>query len=99
MPKFRRRISLALTTSVEVIETTAGATRVAMSANDGIVTDVTGAPEVVWIVVEDCAFDFRIRPRAALTTMPNATDAIMLARVDKMRLVIEFMAVDCSLSV
>ena len=35
--------SLVLMTSVEVIETTAGMTRAATSANDGIVTAVTGA--------------------------------------------------------
>src|ERR1051325_8557642 len=38
-----------------------------------------------------CAFDFRIRPRSALMITPNATDAMMIAIVDRMRLVDEFM--------
>jgi hypothetical protein len=95
MPKPRRRIELAFTTSVEVIETTAGATRDAMSANEGTLTAVTVAdPELVWIGA-DCAFDLRIRPRSALITMPNAAEAMMIATVDKMRFVREFM-IACS---
>ena len=90
-------MSLDFTTSVDVTDTTAGATRDAMSANDGIVTDVTAAPDDVWIGTTDCAFDFRIRPRSALTTMPNATDAMTIARVDKMRFVVEFIIFECSL--
>src|SRR5207253_11066702 len=80
-----RRRSLVLTTSVEVMETTAGMTRAATSANEGMVTEVTG-PEEVWIG-DDCAFDFFIMPRSALRTIPNATDAMMIAIVDRMRLV------------
>ena len=72
-------------TSVEVMETTAGMTRAATSANEGMVTEVTG-PAVVWIG-DDCAFEFFIMPRSALRTMPNATEAMMIAIVDKMRLV------------
>ena len=79
-----------MTTSVEVMETTAGATRAAMSANDGTVTLVTG-PLVVRIVAV-CALDFCIRPTSALMMMPNATDATMIAMVDRMRLVREFIA-------
>src|SRR5438105_10518571 len=79
------------------METTAGATREAMSAKDGMVTDVTAAPDEVWIAGADCAFDFRIRPRSALMTMPNATDAMMIAMVDKIRLVRGFMMFECSL--
>src|SRR5437660_6445591 len=41
---------------------TAGATRAAMSANDGIVTEDT-APDEVWIGA-DCALDLRIMPRS-----------------------------------
>src|SRR5437899_7364313 len=90
MPKFRRCMSLVLTTSVEVMDTTAGATRAAMSAKDGMVTDVTVAlGDVVWMDVA-CAFDFRISPRSALTTIPNATDAMTIAIVDKKCLVREF---------
>src|SRR6266581_1290740 len=42
----------------------------------------------------DCAFDFLISPRSALTTMPNATDAITIAMVDKKRLVRGFIVFD-----
>src|SRR2546423_13558394 len=72
------------------METTAGATRDAMSANDGIATEVTVAlDDVVWMGV-DCAFDLRIRPRSALMTTPNTTEAMTIATVDRMRLVREF---------
>src|SRR5438874_12237920 len=84
----RRRMSLLRTISVVVMETTAGMTRAATSANEGMVTAVTG-PEVVWIG-DDCALEFFIRPRSALTTTPNATEAMMIAIVDKRRLVDEF---------
>src|SRR5436853_3542740 len=84
---FRRR-SLVLMTSVEVIETTAGITRDATSANDGMVTAATG-PDVVWIG-DDCAFELFIIPRSALSTTPKATEAMMIAIVDRMRLVDEF---------
>src|ERR1051325_10639472 len=77
-------------TSVVVIDTTAGMTRAATSANDGMVTEVTVAPDDVRISGV-CAFDFRIRPRSALMITPNATDAMMIAIVDRMRLVDEFM--------
>src|SRR5581483_11879866 len=94
MPKPFGCIEVCLTTSVEVMETTAGATREAMSANDGIATEVTGAlADVVWIVEADCAFDFRIRPRSALMTTPKTTDAMTIAIVDRMRLVREFINV------
>src|SRR5438876_4348086 len=97
MPNGCRRMLFVLITSVEVMETTAGATLDAMSANDGIVTEVTVAfDDVVWIGA-DCAFDFRISPRSALTTMPNTTDAMTIATVDKMRFVREFIVVVCSL--
>src|SRR6266480_3098648 len=79
-----------LITSVEVMETTAGATRDAMSANDGIATDVTAVlDDVVWMGA-DCAFDLRIRPRSALMTTPKTTDAMAIATVDRIRLVREF---------
>src|SRR5437016_1148590 len=67
------------------METTAGMTRAATSANDGMVTEVTG-PLVVWMG-DVCALDFFISPRSALTTMPKATEAMMMATVDRMRLV------------
>jgi hypothetical protein len=80
-------------TSVDVIETTAGMTRAATSAKDGIVTDATGVPlDVVWMV-DDCASEGRIRPRSALMTTPNATEAMMIAIVDRMRLVDGFISV------
>src|SRR5256885_4438972 len=75
-------------TSVEVMDTTAGMTRAATSANEGMVTAATG-PDEVWMG-DDCAFEFFIMPRSALSTMPKATDAMMMAIVDKMRLVDEF---------
>jgi hypothetical protein len=81
-----RRRSLVFTTSVVVIETTAGMTRAATSANDGIVTAVT-APCAVWIGAVCCAFDLRIMPRSALMITPKATEAMMIASVDRMRLV------------
>src|ERR1700693_854154 len=91
MPKPRRRRSLAFTTSVEEMETTAGATREAMSANDGIVTEVT-APDEVWMGGElDCAFDLRITPRSALMITPKATDAMMIAIIERILLLREFM--------
>ena len=43
MPNGCRRMLFVLITSVEVMETTAGATLDAMSANDGMVTEVTVA--------------------------------------------------------
>src|SRR5438477_414414 len=85
----RRRRSLVFTTSVEVMETTAGATREAMSANDGIVTEVT-APDEVWMGL-DCALDLRITPRSALMITPKATDAMMIAIIERIRLLREFM--------
>ena len=88
MPKPRFR--LVFTTSVVVMETTAGATRAATSANDGIVTEVTG-PEGVWRGVAVWAWDCRINPRSAVRTTPKATDAMMIASVDRMRFVDEFM--------
>ena len=66
-------------------------TRAATSAKEGMVTEVTG-PEEVWIG-DDCAFDFFISPRSALRTTPNATDAMTIAMVDKIRLVDEFIGV------
>src|SRR3954447_4870678 len=91
------RRSAALMTSVDVIETTAGMTRAATSAKDGMVTEATGAPdEVVWIA-DDCACEGRIRPRSALMTTPNATEAMMIAIVDRMRLVVGFMTVEAPL--
>src|SRR3954447_3503627 len=85
-------------TSVDVIDTTAGMTRAATSANDGMVTAATGvAPELVWMAAEDCAFEVRIRPRSALMTTPNATEAMMIAIVDRMRLVDEFITVGAPL--
>src|SRR5216684_15015 len=91
------RRSLVLMTSVDVIDTTAGITRAATSANDGMVTETAGTPpEVVWIAA-DCAFEVRIRPRSALMTTPNATEAMMIAIVDRMRLVDGFIWVDAPL--
>src|SRR5256885_10733214 len=86
MPRFR----LVFTTSVVVMETTAGATRAATSANDGIVTEVTG-PDDVWTGTAVCALDCRINPRSAVRTTPKATEAMMIASVDRMRLVEAFM--------
>src|SRR5581483_4151891 len=80
------RISLLLTISVERMETTAGITRAATSANDGIVTLVTG-PDDVWICGAGCACELRIRPRSALMITPNATEAMTMAMVDKIRFV------------
>src|SRR5436305_7693453 len=91
------RRSLVLMTSVDVIDTTAGMTRAATSAKDGMVTDATGVPpDVVWMA-DDCACEGRIRPRSALMTTPNATEAMMIAIVDRMRLVVEFMTVEAPL--
>jgi hypothetical protein len=45
----RRRCSLIFTISVERTETTVGATRAATSANEGMVTAVTG-PWGLWMV-------------------------------------------------
>src|SRR5258708_1471815 len=91
------RRSLVLMTSVEVIETTAGMTRAATSAKDGMVTETAGTPlEVVWIAA-DWAFEVGIRPRSALTTTPNATEAKMIAIVDRMRLVDGFISVEAPL--
>src|SRR5436305_15028730 len=79
---FALRRSLVLMTSVDVIETTAGITRAATSAKDGMVTVATGAPlDVVWIA-DDCACEGPIRPRSALLMTPNATDAMISALVD-----------------
>ena len=75
----------SFTISVVVIETTAGLTRAATSANEGMVIDVTG-PCAVVIGVEVCALDFCIRPRSALMRTPNPTDAMMIATIDRMRL-------------
>ena len=44
-----------------------------------------------------CAFDFCIRPRSALTMTPNATEATMIAIVDRMRFVDEFISVEAPL--
>src|ERR1051325_1468500 len=88
MPKLRFR--LVFTTSVVVMETTAGATRAATSANDGIVTEVTG-PAAVCTGVVVWALDCRINPRSAVRITPKATEAMMIAIVDRMRLVDEFM--------
>src|SRR5205823_3719532 len=82
----RRRRSLLRTISVVVMETTAGMTRAATSANEGMVTAVV-APVVVWMVDVVCAFDLRMRPRSALMMIPNATDAMMMAIIDKTRFV------------
>ena len=92
MPKPRRRKSPVFTTSVEVMETTAGATRAAMSANDGTVTVVTG-PVEVWMGL-DCAFDLRITPRSALMITPKATEAMTIAIMERTRLLREFMGLD-----
>src|SRR5471032_2096933 len=70
--------------SVVVMETTAGATRAATSANEGVATEVT-VPWVVWIG-PDCAFDFLMKPRSAVMRTPKATDAMMIAIVEKIRL-------------
>src|SRR5438045_3361422 len=75
------------------METTAGMTREATSANEGIVTAVTG-PDDVWIGVTDWACDFCIIPRSALISTPNATEATMIAAVDKVRLFEWFMVVN-----
>src|ERR1700682_5625476 len=56
-PKLRRAVC---TTSVVVMETTAGATREARSANEGTATEAIG-PDEVWVGL-DCALHFRIRP-------------------------------------
>jgi hypothetical protein len=88
MPKLRRRCSLARTISVERMETTAGMTRAATSANEGMVTDGT-APGVEGVET-DCAFEVRISPRSALMRIPNATDAMTIAIVERMRLVDAF---------
>ena len=93
MPSPRLR-SAVFTTSVDVMETTAGATRAAMSANEGIVTVVTGPALVV--IGPVCAFDLRITPRSALMMMPNATDAITIAISERMRLLREFIEVSGS---
>ena len=69
----------------QVMEPTAGITRAATSANEGELTEVTG-PELVWMGA-DCALDLRIIPRSELRTTPKATEAMMIARVDKKRLV------------
>src|SRR5438876_353661 len=84
---FLRR-SLVLMTSVDVIDRTASMTREATSENEGMVTATTG-PDDVWIG-DDWAVDFFIMPRSAPRTMPNDFEAIMIAIVDKMRLVDEF---------
>ena len=74
------------------METTAGATRAAMSANDGTVTVVTG-PDEVWMGL-DCACDLRITPRSALMITPKATEAMTIAIMERMRLLREFMGLD-----
>jgi hypothetical protein len=61
-------------------------TREATSANDGIVTDVTG-PWGVTIGVAVCACDERMKPRSALMRTPKVTEAIMIDTVEKTRLV------------
>ena len=48
--------------------------------------------EVVWMAA-DWACDGRIMPRSALMRTPNATEAMMIAIVDRMRLVVGFMTV------
>src|SRR6266852_1337926 len=78
-------------TSVDRIETTAGMTRAATSAKDGIMTVGTGALESVAGTADDCAFDAFMKPRSALSTTPKATEAMMIAIVDRIRLVVGFM--------
>src|SRR5207302_367758 len=88
IPVPRLRMSLVLTISVVVIETTAGMTRDATSANDGMVTDVAGSTaDVVWIGATVCAIVFGMRPRSALIRTPKVTDAITIAMVDNMRFI------------
>jgi hypothetical protein len=82
------RRSLVLMISVDRIETTAGMTRAATSAKDGIVTVGTGALERVAGTADDCAFDAFMKPRSALSTTPKATEAMMIAIVDRIRLVV-----------
>src|ERR1700740_190830 len=88
MPKPRFR--LVFPTSGGVGGAAAGATRAATSANDGIVTEVTG-PAAVCTGVVVWALDCRINPRSAVRITPKATEAMMIAIVDKMRLVDGFM--------
>ncbi len=77
-------ISLVCTISVEVIETTAGLTRAATSANDGIVIVVMG-PCAELDVAICCACDGRIIPKSALISTPKATEAMTIAMVDNKR--------------
>src|SRR5947209_12302154 len=48
-------------------------------------------------MADDCACEGRIRPRSALMTTPKATEAMMIAIVDRMRLVVGFMTVEAPL--
>src|SRR5438874_13787306 len=92
MPKPWPR-ALVCTTSTVEIETTAGATRAARSANEGTVTEVTGPAGVAIVPTAGAgwACDWRMKPRSALIAMPNAIEAIAIAIVERMRLVDEFM--------
>src|ERR1700680_3146842 len=45
----------------------------------------------------DCAFDLRITPRSELMITPKATDAMMIAIIERKRLLREFMGFDAPL--
>src|SRR4051812_43038513 len=77
------------------MDTTVGSTRAATSANDGIVTDVTG-PCAVGTDVAVCACDCCMNPRSAVMSTPNATDAITIAMVDNILFVAWLIASFCS---